>query len=280
MDFLFNFPGQIFINEFLQKSFLSYFHLFFLFLNLLDTTPYYLTLCGFIRCSLAPKISTRYIYLLSFLPFSASFFKHLFNLQRPGYINPELDLVPIGTRHGFPSGAAIGAVIISALIFRHFPSVKGKIFAFFYLFLMCLSRLYLGAHFLIDVLGGLIFGGLIWLFYLAIEKKLISLKEPMGCLKFVSLSALFFVLMCLIHPKTTTHEIVLMLSGFSLGRFFIRKNLKTEVSMKSFLIMALGLYLLFFLTLVPFFSVKILGLFLVGVWLSSGCLLAISYLGE
>ena len=277
MDFLFDLKAQLVINEFLQNSFLSRAHIFFLFLSWLDTTPYYLTLCGLIRVSLKHRVSTRYVYLLSFMPFLASYLKDFFKLPRPGHYNPELDFTEIGPSLGFPSGAAMGAVVIGALIFRHSSSQKGKIFALLYIFLMSLSRLYLGAHFFVDVIAGLFFGGLVWLFYLILEKKLLSLKSPLSGFSFFFFTFVGLSSMHLALPTESTWDLILMLSGFSLGVFFMRDDFSVKRSFKNYLILIIGLLLTFSLTEAPYPSVKILGLIFIGFWLSSGCLLTAHY---
>lgn len=276
MGFLFDFSGQVFINEALQKSFLSYFHLFFVFLSLLDTTPYYLTVCGVLRVVFPRKISIRYIYLLSFVLFTTTALKHYFNHPRPGHLLPHLDLISTGTWFGFPSGAAMGALVIAAILYRHLPSLKGRVFAFSYLFFMCLSRLYLGAHFAIDVAGGLVCGVVIWAGYLMVEGKLKPLKDPMSSLKFILASLAVFAVMYALDQSKSVVELIIMLSGFSVGRFFAT-NLEHKFSIKNLCLTIGGLYVIFLLTLVPFSLVKILGLFLVGLWLSSACAFFMNY---
>ena len=271
MASLFDFPSQIYINEVLQNSFLSHFYYFFLFLGLLDTIPFYLIVCGLLRMIFPEKLGSRYVYLLSFILFSSTFLKSFFDMPRPGFFNAALDIVPTGLWGGFPSGAAMGASAIAAIILRHVPSLKGQIFAFFYLFLICLSRVYLGAHFLVDVFGGLFFGALVWFGLLFVEKGLDHLKNPIEGGKFVFASTLGLILMYLVHPVKSITELVLMLAGYSLGLILVGKARKPVTSLKNILIMLVGLFASFGLTEVPIPGGKFLGLVLIGLWVGYGC---------
>jgi membrane-associated phospholipid phosphatase len=80
--------------------------------------------------------------------------KEAFARQRP---NLDTPLVHLGT-YSFPSGHALASTVLWACVWLLLPTGKAKMLAGFGLALMvllvCLSRVYLGAHFLTDVIAG------------------------------------------------------------------------------------------------------------------------------
>lgn len=268
MNFFSHLPSELWINEALQSSFLSYFHSFFVFLSYLDTIPYYLTVCAFVRVVFPGQLGFRYIYLLTSAPYLASLLKHSFNLPRPGHFTPGLDLVGTGSWYGFPSGAALGAVLLAMLLATHFEGKKGVLLGGGYFSLMVLSRLYLGAHFLLDVIGGTFFGLLIWMAYRSLEKM--KLLEALKSSFQLILGFTIFGILYFLHPSNSSLELVLMLSGFLLFHVMVPEGKASYFTWKCFGFTLFGLYTLFFSTKFLSGTGELLSLFLIGVWLSTG----------
>lgn len=92
--------------------------------------------------------------------------KHAFHRQRPVLENPLVTL----SSYGFPSGHTMGATIfyglMAMLAARHFKRwwQRALVFAVAALIILsiALSRIYLGAHYLSDILGAFA-AGLVWL---------------------------------------------------------------------------------------------------------------------
>jgi len=92
--------------------------------------------------------------------------KHFFHRERPVLENPLVTL----SSYGFPSGHTMGATLfyglLALLTWNGMKSRAGRWAAVsaacMLIFLIGLSRIYLGAHFLSDVLGALA-AGLLWL---------------------------------------------------------------------------------------------------------------------
>ncbi|MGI8819768.1 MAG: phosphatase PAP2 family protein [Chthoniobacterales bacterium] len=91
------------------------------------------------------------------------FLKHLFHRQRPVLQNPLVTL----SSYGFPSGHTMGSALLYGLLAlllaqsaRHWP-LRAALCAAAVLVvvLVGISRIYLGAHFLTDVLGAFAAGG-------------------------------------------------------------------------------------------------------------------------
>lgn len=117
---------------------------------------------------------------------SSSFFKPLFQRFRPTHHPDYMDLVQIvnnfrGEQYGFISGHAtnsFGIAIFLALLF------KNKFVTTFFLFWALLnsySRIYLGVHFISDIVAGLIFGSLIGLLiyelYIALRVRFFNVSQ-------------------------------------------------------------------------------------------------------
>jgi membrane-associated phospholipid phosphatase len=103
--------------------------------------------------------------------FSNLWVKSLFLTQRPYQIDPSLGLAHESTT-GFPSGHSQTSMTFWGVAMTMLPRRIG-ILAFIILpFLVGLSRLYLGVHFPIDVLGGWALGGIFVVLFYLFEPKI------------------------------------------------------------------------------------------------------------
>jgi undecaprenyl-diphosphatase len=94
--------------------------------------------------------------------------KHFFHRERPVLENPLVTL----SSYGFPSGHSMGATLLYGLLaLLAWQNVRNRaarlacvVGASFWILLIGLTRIYLGAHYLTDVLGALA-AGLFWLVF-------------------------------------------------------------------------------------------------------------------
>ena len=102
--------------------------------------------------------------------------KQSFDFPRPLTVLGEKSVVLLGHPdiiHSFPSGHSAFAVLMAASLAPGLP-LFGKVMIIAFAFLVCLSRIIVGAHFPVDVLGGALISLLVVFsvrFILGTEKK-------------------------------------------------------------------------------------------------------------
>lgn len=100
---------------------------------------------------------------------SSSVFKPLFHRYRPTHHPDFMSFVDVvkdyrGGRYGFISGHATNSFGIATFLSLIFRNKLVMIFIFFWAVFNCYARIYLGVHFISDIIAGLIVGTLIGLF--------------------------------------------------------------------------------------------------------------------
>lgn len=130
---------------------------FFQFLNFFDTPVYYSALVAFIWVGISWKWGVRLGMLLILNGILNGLAKSFFAVPRPLFYDPSLGLVKV-TGFSFPSGAAQASMLFGALLLYYWKSRWAAPCATFYVCLISFSRVFLGVHFPIDLLGGWLLG--------------------------------------------------------------------------------------------------------------------------
>jgi membrane-associated phospholipid phosphatase len=101
-----------------------------------------------------------------------SYFKWIFRLPRPYWISGDVTAYSSESSFGAPSGHSQNAVAMWGLIATSVSKTWVKALIIFVIFMIGLSRMVLGVHFLLDVITGWIIGVIILLVFLRLEPYL------------------------------------------------------------------------------------------------------------
>jgi len=276
MYIMFNFDFKIL--EFIQKFRTPILDEFFKFLNFFDTDLFYFILIPMIWIGYNRKLGIKLFFVLILSIIVNYSLKNLFMLPRPCQINPSFEIIKFKS-YSFPSGAAQNAILIPLIFINHFKNKKWPIFiGSFYFLLISFSRMYLGAHFLSDLLGGWIVGVLLFLIYRYLFPKIekhVS-KNPVFSFWVYQLIILFFLFI----PRYTRYVFAIL--GIFLGLFLsweFNIYLENTKTLKKFLLRSslaiLGILFLYFSFYflnkkIPFFDLNVTS-YLMGFWISFLC---------
>ncbi len=86
-------------------------------------------------------------------------------MPRPHQLDPSLGILTASS-NGFPSGAAQSSILLSGILIKEWSCPLKWIIAPIYVVIICISRMYLGLHFPLDIIGGLGIGALLLMLYL------------------------------------------------------------------------------------------------------------------
>lgn len=127
-----------------------------------------------------------------------SYFKWIFHLPRPFWINNDIVAHASETSFGAPSGHAQNAVAMWGLIAASIHKTWVWIAAIFLMIMIGVSRLVLGVHFLLDVITGWVIGAILLWSFLRLEPHVVrwtrgkSLKALVGFSFLASLGLILF----------------------------------------------------------------------------------------
>lgn len=130
----------------------------FFFWNFFDRQELYFIVIPFLWLGIHWKWGVRFFYLLSFSSLVNFLLKMIFMTPRPFILDPSVALIAVPDP-GFPSGGAQTAALLGGLLIWEWrKSFWGWFIGLNFFFWLSLSRLYLGVHFPMDLLGGWLVG--------------------------------------------------------------------------------------------------------------------------
>ncbi len=207
--------------QFLQKlrsPFLD--HLIQLF-DFFDRQEFLFILIPIVWIGLSWQFGIKIYYLLSLNYIVNLGLKNGFALPRPFHLDPTLGVIHV-SGYGFPSGAAQTAILLSGLLLVYWKSKWKWVFAPLYPLVISFSRVYLGVHFPIDILGGWLVGmivlGLYFLLFPRVERVFQNISPWNGFLLNVSL----LVVLILYLPSAMIIPICACGIGLGVGIFINR----------------------------------------------------------
>lgn len=142
------------------------------FFSFLGYEEFFLIFAPAIYWCLDPALGLRLGLLLMASNGINAAFKLLIHHPRPFWLSTQVTAMTAETSFGIPSGHAQHAVVVWGTLAAWFNKSWGWAIAGAIMFLIGLSRLYLGVHFPTDVLAGWLLGGLIMWAYARIRDPL------------------------------------------------------------------------------------------------------------
>lgn len=265
--------------RFIQKFHPPFFEQFIKFLNYFDRQEFFFILIPIIWILYGHKNGLKLFYILTLSNVSNHFLKAFFSLPRPYQIDPKVAILKVDG-FGFPSGAAQTAILIAGLLVTYWKSSWKWPIAITYVLLISFSRIYLGVHFPIDILGGWIAGFLLLVVYFYLFPKIEEMFKTQTNLKILIITIALFGL---IFTCSSARSLITISSGamglaagiFLQQRFqlFSRKRAKGEKLMIDIPFCLLGVFALFFVFQTFFYPTEkwefFLQFFTLGLWLSA-----------
>ncbi len=209
---------QIEFIEALQQFRSHLLDLFFKGLNFFDTPVFFFILLPALWFGKSWKVSMRLFAIVLLSTLSVNILKDFFAYPRPFHLFPKLAVIHVAG-YGFPSGGATTAMLLSTLLVTYGKSKWKWAIGLAFLFFISLSRLYLGVHFLIDVLGGWILGLLLWALFVFTAPNIESyLKKCPRSILFL-ISQIIPLLLSLCYPSSSFFVFCTISMGLSIGLF-------------------------------------------------------------
>ncbi len=170
-----------------------------------------------------PLVGLRFLLPLLFSGYLNSVLKDLFHTLRPTTEQVRFLAVPPDGSYAFPSGHTQNAAVLWSYLAGHYKKKALVILAMLMIPLVGLARIYRGAHWPVDVLGGMVIGlALVWLaltFYRIWDRR--SLSLPLwGQL---ALGVIVPFLLFVVYPENSvqTGSALGMTTGFTIERRYV-----------------------------------------------------------
>ena len=139
----------------------------------LGTEYFYMLIMTVIYWCVDTTLGLRFGLILMLSDSFKSFFKVLFHTPRPYWIDTRVQALAVESSFGMPSGHSLTATSIWG-VFAATVKRKSYWLAAAIILLMGISRMYLGIHFLRDVLLGWLIGALILALFIYFEKPVVD----------------------------------------------------------------------------------------------------------
>ena len=156
-----------------------------------------------------------------------AFVKNLLAQPRPCALEPEVCVVE-AEGHGLPSGHSQNAVVFWGIIAHWVGQAWAWAVAILLMVLIGFSRVYLGVHFLTDVLAGWAIGIVILAIFIAFDARIESWLGSLSLTVQLALALAIPLLLLALHPTEVTVQIAGALMGLAIGIALTMRYLKYD----------------------------------------------------
>jgi membrane-associated phospholipid phosphatase len=196
---------------------------FFRFLNYFDSPYFYFVLIPTIWLGFSYRWGIRIFYWFTLNNLLINYAKNTI-----GWHRPSTDFASLGLFHpksfGFPSGGAQMSMLLGGLLIYHWRTPLAWLIGVTYILLISFSRLYLGVHYPIDILGGWVFGACMIALFIYLKDPVEKWLIKKG-LNFSLLLTLLIPLAILIaFPVPTMFYSMGSVMGIGVGTYFSLRN--------------------------------------------------------
>jgi membrane-associated phospholipid phosphatase len=143
-------------------------------LSTLGTEQFYMLVMPLIFWCVDAGIGLRFALLLFLSGSVNTYFKFLFHAPRPFWVDPRVQALAVETSFGIPSGHAQNAATLWGFGTTLVKQKSLKWLMGLVIVLIGLSRVYLGVHFVSDVVAGWLIGGILLAGFLWLEPHFLS----------------------------------------------------------------------------------------------------------
>ena len=193
-----------------------------------------------------PLVGLRFLLPLLFSGYLNAALKDLFHTPRPTAEQVRFMVVPPDGSYAFPSGHTQNAAVLWSYLAGHYRKKALVVAAAIMIPLVGLSRIYRGAHWPVDILGGMAIGvALVWL-ALTVYRFWDHHSLPLPLWGQLALGVAVPLVLFTVYPKTSmqTGAALGMITGFALERRYVRFPVRLPL-WKQVLKVLIGLAVLF-----------------------------------
>jgi len=242
----------------------------FLFLNYFDTPyfPAFLIPLVWFGFSYRWGLKVTYIFFITGLLNYA--LKYAFGLPRPTVAMPELGMF-LFKSPGFPSGGAQTAFLLGSILIYQYKNLASWIIGISYILLISFSRLYLGLHYPIDILGGWTAAATLLIAFILLDKPIdhwVSQQKKFHNFT-VPAIVLLSIILTMIYPLTAS-VLALSLGSLIALKYHLYRPVPIHFQNKLLLGTAAGMLTLLFGFFFAKINIPYLTPLLLGFWISLG----------
>ncbi len=169
-----------------------------------DSIYFVLILVPLVWVGFSYRWGIRLFYGFMFGSMLNYFLKSVFSWPRPSVALPEIGMYHL-TSYGFPSGGAQSALFIGGLIIYYWKNRWALPLGLSYIVLFSFTRLYLGVHYPLDVLGGWLIGLVLLVLFIKCVNPIEKYLQRKG-LNFAFILSEAFPLVLMLFSKKPVYQ--------------------------------------------------------------------------